>query len=311
MSLRIGTPVNQRRLTNVSVVRLTRNKKRYEIACYNNKVLSWRQGVETDLGEVLQSEFVFFNVGKGEFAKAKDMKAAFGSDDPMEVAKIILEEGELQVSGKERGRESEAMFRDVATIVAEKCVNPGTGRPYTTSTILSAMKDDLHWSGNATRSPKQQALEVMKRLPAVLPLARAPMHVRVHLSSDVGSGNATRSPKQQALEVIKRLPAVLPLARAPMHVRVHLSSDVDQVGRDKGNGATLPPPPPLAAEEASEAAAAAAAAPAAPAAPAPAGTAGAAALGVSGVGSALAALSVVDRSVVGNGGGGAKAAVIS
>jgi len=220
MSLRIGTPVNQRRLTNVSVVRLTRNKKRYEIACYNNKVLSWRQGVETDLGEVLQSEFVFFNVGKGEFAKAKDMKAAFGSDDPMEVAKIILEEGELQVSGKERGRESEAMFRDVATIVAEKCVNPGTGRPYTTSTILSAMKDDLHWSGNATRSPKQQALEVIKRLPAVLPLARAPMHVRVHLSSDVDQvgrdkGNGATLPPPPPLAAEEASEAAAAAAAAP------------------------------------------------------------------------------------------------
>ena len=34
----------------------------------------------------------------------------------------------------------QAMFRDIATVVAEKCVNPTNGRKYTVSTILGAMK---------------------------------------------------------------------------------------------------------------------------------------------------------------------------
>ena len=48
-------------------------------------VQSWRSGVETDLKEVLQSEFVFVNVGKGEFAKAADLKRCFGTDDQEQV----------------------------------------------------------------------------------------------------------------------------------------------------------------------------------------------------------------------------------
>ena len=38
----IFTPTNQIRLTNVAVVRMKRGGKRFEIACYKNKVLSWR-----------------------------------------------------------------------------------------------------------------------------------------------------------------------------------------------------------------------------------------------------------------------------
>lgn len=47
MSRRIGQPVNQVRLTNVAMVRMHKGGKRFEIACYRNKVLSWRQGVRT------------------------------------------------------------------------------------------------------------------------------------------------------------------------------------------------------------------------------------------------------------------------
>ena len=47
------------------------------------------------------------------------------------------------------------MFRDIATIVAEKCVNPETKRPYTVSLIERAMKD-IHYSVKANKSTKQQ-----------------------------------------------------------------------------------------------------------------------------------------------------------
>lgn len=45
MSRRIGQPVNQVRLTNVAMVRMHKGGKRFEIAAYRNKVLSWRQRV--------------------------------------------------------------------------------------------------------------------------------------------------------------------------------------------------------------------------------------------------------------------------
>ena len=45
----IFTPTNQKRLTNVAVVRLKKGGKRFEIACYPNKVTSWRNKVYVSL----------------------------------------------------------------------------------------------------------------------------------------------------------------------------------------------------------------------------------------------------------------------
>ena len=42
---RIKTPTNQKLLTNVAVVRMKKAGKRFEIACYKNKVLSWRYNI--------------------------------------------------------------------------------------------------------------------------------------------------------------------------------------------------------------------------------------------------------------------------
>ena len=47
------------------------------------------------------------------------------------------------------------MFRDIATVVSEKCVNPVTKRPYPVGVIERAMKE-IHYSVKPTRSTKQQ-----------------------------------------------------------------------------------------------------------------------------------------------------------
>jgi len=161
MSRTLVQPVGQKRLTNVAVVRLRKHGQRFEIACFPNKVLSWRARVEKDLDEVLQSHTVYSNVSKGVLAKSKDLVKAFGTDDqtkicievpiprpippaircslspercysPIDSLPLqILEKGELQVSGKEREAQLSSQFRDIATIVMEKTINPETRRPYT------------------------------------------------------------------------------------------------------------------------------------------------------------------------------------
>lgn len=180
----IFTPTNQKRLTNVCVVRMKKAGKRFEIACYPNKVTSWRNKVETNIDEVLQSHTVFANVSKGQSAKTDDLKRAFDTEDMSAICLIILAKGELQVSEKERHKDLESMFRDIATIVADKCVNPETNRPYTVTLIEGAMKD-IHYSVKPTKSTKVQALDVIKQLKETetMNIQRAQMRLKVTLTA--------------------------------------------------------------------------------------------------------------------------------
>uniref|UniRef100_A0A4W6CVU0 Ribosome maturation protein SBDS n=1 Tax=Lates calcarifer TaxID=8187 RepID=A0A4W6CVU0_LATCA len=192
----IFTPTNQIRLTNVAVVRMKKGGKRFEIACYKNKVMSWRSGAEKDLDEVLQTHSVFVNVSKGQVAKKDDLTkklflnvsmATSYHQSPVQyslslsdILPGILAKGELQVSDRERQTQLETMFRDIATIVAEKCVNPETKRPYTVNLIERAMKD-IHYSVKANKSTKQQALEVIRQLKETMEIQRAHMRLRLVL----------------------------------------------------------------------------------------------------------------------------------
>lgn len=214
--------MNQIKLTNISLVRYKKAKKRFEIACYKNKVLEWRNGIEKDIDEVLQIPSVFLNVSKGQTAPTADLKKAFGD---MKVADIILEilnKGELQVGEKERKGELDRTHAEVISIVASKLVDPKTKRVYTTGMIEKALdmlssqgsqqgqdkgsvtatpvtgedgeakpeqkKNVPIWTGVvATKNAKSQALEAMKALIASqpIPVQRARMKLRITCSSKV------------------------------------------------------------------------------------------------------------------------------
>ena len=122
------------------------------IHLYKSQLLLCR---ETDLDEVLQAKTVFANVSKGQVAKKEDLISSFGTEDQEAVCLEILAKGELQVSEKERHVQQDAMWKDIATTVADKCVNPESKRPYPVSMIEKAMKD-VHFSVKPNRNAKQQ-----------------------------------------------------------------------------------------------------------------------------------------------------------
>ncbi|TBU53442.1 Shwachman-Bodian-diamond syndrome protein [Dichomitus squalens] len=176
----IQQPSNQIKLTNVSIVRLKKGGKRFEIACYKNKVQEWRSGVETNIDDVLQIANVFVNVSKGELAKSNELQKAFKTTDTNTIVKEILEKGEVQVGEKEREHDLSSVRREIATLVAEKCVDPSTQRPYPVGVIDKAMTE-AGFSVKQGKSAKAQVSECIKLLQthSQLPIQRARMRVKV------------------------------------------------------------------------------------------------------------------------------------
>lgn len=106
---------------------------------------------------------------------------AFNTEDITTICKEILAKGELQVSEKERHSQLDSLFKDIATNVADKCVNPESKRPYPVTMIEKAMKD-IHFSVKPNRNAKQQALDVIPLLKENMPLERASMRIKIIFS---------------------------------------------------------------------------------------------------------------------------------
>ncbi|TQV92399.1 hypothetical protein V2A60_007091 [Cordyceps javanica] len=227
MSRQINQPSNQIKLTNVSLVRLKKGKKRFEIACYKNKVLEWRSGIETDLDNVLQIPNVFLNVSKGQTAPKEDLEKAFGkkmtTDD---IILEILKKGEQQVGEKERAAQLERINNEVISIVASKLVDPRTKRVYTSGMIekaLDMLSSQAHSSDNKEKADKGSAAGT----PATGEDGEAKLRPKEKEHSWTGV-STTKSAKSQALEAMKALIAhqPIPVARARMRLRISCGTSV-------------------------------------------------------------------------------------
>lgn len=176
----INQPSGQIRLTNVSLVRMKKEKKRFEIACYQNKVQDWRLRVEKDIDEVLQIPLVFTNVSKGQVANNEDLLKAFGTTNHDEIIKEILEKGEIQLNEKERSANLAQKQNEFLNLISTKCINPRSKKRYPPSMLHKALAQ-LKFHLNPNKPTKTQALEAIKLLIAkqVIPIARAQMKVKI------------------------------------------------------------------------------------------------------------------------------------
>jgi len=201
-------------------VRLKKGKKRFEIACYKNKVLEWRNGIEKDLDNVLQIPNVFLNVSKGQSAPASDLAKAFGPKASVDdIILEILNKGELQVGEKERNAQLERVHNEVLSIVASKLVDPRTKRVYTTGMIEKAL-DMLSSQGTQAQQADKSNAGSGTGTPVTGEEGEAKAK-KEHVASWTGVV-ATKSAKSQALEAMKALIAhqPIPVARARMRLRI-------------------------------------------------------------------------------------------
>ncbi|CCH60405.1 hypothetical protein TBLA_0C06080 [Henningerozyma blattae CBS 6284] len=186
----INQPSGQIKLTNVSLVRLRKNKKRFEIACYQNKVQDYRKGIEKDIDEVLQIHQVFLNVSKGQAAPKDDLLKCFNTADMDEIIMEILKKGEIQLSEKERQLMLTKINNEMLTIISAKCINPNSKKRYPPTMIHKALMQ-LKFSPVVNKPAKLQALEAIKLLinKQVIPIVRAKMRIKVVNNNSQLSGD--------------------------------------------------------------------------------------------------------------------------
>lgn len=193
-------------------------KKRFEIACYKNKVLEYRSGVETDLDNVLQIHSVFLSVSKGQTAPSQELAKAFGPKVPLdEIIVEILKKGEMQVGEKERHAQLERVHNEVLDIVAGKLVDPRSKRVYTTGMIEKAL-EQLSSQGGAAHKDEAAAQSHGNAAPTN---GEASKEKAKEMPTWTGVVT-TKSAKSQALEAMKALIAwqPIPVTRARMKLRL-------------------------------------------------------------------------------------------
>ena len=135
----------------------------------------------------------------------------------------ILKKGELQVGEKEREHDLSSLRREIATLVAEKCVDPATQRPYPVGVIEKAMNE----AGFSVRQGKTAKSQVSTR-----PSASAPS-LRTNYLYHARSRNAL-GPCKQSQNCPSNAPVCVYVLRCPRRtVYVYASKSLKERRRSR------------------------------------------------------------------------------
>jgi ribosome maturation protein SDO1 len=169
-----------------TVARITHGGERFEILVKPQPAFSYRLGKTTSISEVLVTETIFTDAGKGLRASEDKLEKAFGTTDPTKIAEIILKRGILQLTTEQRRQLVEDKRKQIVSFISRQCIDPKTNLPHPPLRIEQAM-EQIHFSIDPFRDVEEQAREIIKLLRPILPLKMEQISVAVRIPPEYAS----------------------------------------------------------------------------------------------------------------------------
>jgi ribosome maturation protein SDO1 len=169
-----------------TVARMTHDGEHFEILVKPQLAFSYRLGKTTSISELLVTDTIFTDAGKGLRVSEDKLQEVFGTTNPIKIASIILKKGTLQLTTEQRKQLVEDKRRQIISVISRQCVDPKTDLPHPPMRIEHAMKQ-IHFSIDPFRDVEEQAREIIKLLRPILPLKMEQVSVAVRIPPEHAS----------------------------------------------------------------------------------------------------------------------------
>ncbi|KNC51284.1 shwachman-Bodian-Diamond syndrome protein [Thecamonas trahens ATCC 50062] len=165
---------------NFQAVRIKKGKATYEVLTHPNTINGYRDGAVA-LDSCLAVEQVFRNSSKGETVALSELQDAFGLETEMDVARLILDEGEVMLNAADRKAKMDEVHRAVVAFIHKHFVDPKSMSPHPLVRIENALVEAKVRLDMDT-SAEDQVNGVIKKLRPIIPLKKAELEATVTLS---------------------------------------------------------------------------------------------------------------------------------
>ena len=173
-------------LDDAITARLESHGETFEILLDPKVVDLIKQGKKFDIVEYMAVEDVFKNASKGTRPAEDKIKEAFGTEDVAEIARRIVEKGEIQITAEQRKEMLEAKRQQVITYIAANAINPQTHTPHPPLRIELAL-EEAKFHVDAFKPLEKEIEEAMKVLRPLIPIRFEKSRIAIKLKgSDYG-----------------------------------------------------------------------------------------------------------------------------
>ena len=154
---------------NINIARLKKGGETFEINIEPDLAIAFKEGQEVDIKDILKSEDIFFDTKKGELASEGIMETLFNTTNNIEIAKIILEKGEIQLTQEHRNRVRERKKNKIVETIHRNAIDPKTNLPHPIQRIENAF-EEAKIKLKEYVSVEDQVQDIVKLLQPILPI---------------------------------------------------------------------------------------------------------------------------------------------
>jgi len=151
------------------VIKLKTHGQEFEILADSTKALALKSGNAVDIRDVLAVQKIFTDAKKGMGASPNALSSIFKTEDPLEVAKIIIQKGEIPLTSEYKQGLREQKKRQVINIIHRNAVDPKTHAPHPPNRIEAAL-DEVKFHFDGAKDVNKQVEEALKALRPILPI---------------------------------------------------------------------------------------------------------------------------------------------
>jgi ribosome maturation protein SDO1 len=163
-----------------TIARFTHEGEHFEILTKPERALAYKLGKGSSISEVLVSETIYTDAGKGTKASEEKLQEVFGTTDSFKVADAILKKGTLQLTTEQRKQLVEEKRKQIITFISRECIDPKTNLPHPPVRIEQAMKE-VRYAIDTQKGVEEQAKEIIKLLRPIIPLKMEKITVSIHI----------------------------------------------------------------------------------------------------------------------------------
>lgn len=170
---------------NAIIARLKSHGLDFEILVDCTNALALKEGKEIGMGDVLAAMKIFSDSKKGLEASETAMKQVFQTVEVGEVARQIIQKGEIQLTAEYRDKLRENKKKQIINIIHMNGVDPVTHAPHPPQRIENALNEAKFHVDEYT-SVQKQVQEAIKKLKPIIPIRFEVKEIAVKFPPEFG-----------------------------------------------------------------------------------------------------------------------------
>ncbi len=153
----------------INLATYKKDGKTFQIDIDPDLAMDYKRQKNVDISDVLKVQNVFCDAKKGNLAKESDLYDVFKTDDVLEISKIIIEKGDVQISASYRKKEREKKKKEIIELIHRNAIDPSTKLPHPSTRIGNAI-EEAKVQIDERKSANEQLDDIMKKIRVILPI---------------------------------------------------------------------------------------------------------------------------------------------